>query len=92
MGLATGEIGAGVLADVASGLVAQPGLLPQFIYPPPHVGNGYGHQVAEVARCLREGLTESPYVPLDDTVGVLEALDDARRQLGVRYPADDEEG
>jgi predicted dehydrogenase len=58
---------------------------------PPQVGNGYGHQVAEVARCLREGLTESPYVPLDDTIGVLELLDDARRRLGVRYPADDED-
>ena len=29
-------------------------------------------------------------VPLDDTVGILEVLDDARRQLGVRYPADAE--
>jgi predicted dehydrogenase len=59
---------------------------------PAQQGNGYRYQVAEVARCLREGLTESPYVPLDDTIGVLEILDDARRQLGVRYPADDEEG
>jgi predicted dehydrogenase len=55
---------------------------------PPVVGNGYGYQVAEVARCLRGGLLESPYVPLDDTVGIMEMLDDARRQLGVRYPAD----
>jgi predicted dehydrogenase len=57
---------------------------------PAQVGNGYGYQVAEVARCLRAGLLESPYVPLDETVGILEMLDDARRQLGVRYPADDE--
>jgi predicted dehydrogenase len=62
----------------------------QVIDAPPPVGNGYGYQVAEVARCLRAGLLESPYVPLDDTVGVLEVLDDARRQLGVRYPADEE--
>jgi predicted dehydrogenase len=53
-------------------------------------GNGYGLQIAEVERCLRAGLTESPLVPLDETVGILEALDDARRQLGVRYPADEE--
>ncbi len=56
----------------------------------PVVGHGYGHQVAEVARCLRAGELESPLVPLDETVGVLELLDDARRQLGVRYPADAE--
>ena len=62
----------------------------QVVEAPAQVGNGYGHQVAEVARCLREGLTESPHVPLDDTIGVLEMLDDARARLGVRYPADDE--
>ncbi|MGI8679052.1 MAG: Gfo/Idh/MocA family protein [Jatrophihabitans sp.] len=57
----------------------------------PGHGNGYQHQVAEVARCLRAGELESPLVPLADTVGVLEILDDARRQLGVRYPADQED-
>jgi len=31
---------------------------------------------------------ESPRVPLDDTVGILETLDEARRQIGVRYSAD----
>jgi predicted dehydrogenase len=56
----------------------------------PVLGHGYTHQVAEVARCLRAGELESPLVPLDDTVGILEVLDDARRQLGVHYPADDE--
>jgi predicted dehydrogenase len=61
----------------------------QVIDAEPIVGNGYGFQVAEVARCLRAGELESPLVPLDDTVGILEVLDDARRQLGVRYPADD---
>lgn len=47
---------------------------------------GYEHQVEEVGRCLREGLTESPLLPLDDTVGVLEVLDTARIELGVQYP------
>ncbi len=52
-------------------------------------GNGYGPQVDEVERCLREGLTESPLVPLDDTLSILQIMDDARAQVGVRYPADD---
>lgn len=56
----------------------------------PVAGHGYGHEIAEVGRCLRAGEVESPLVPLDDTVGVLEVLDDARRQLGVRYPVDRE--
>ena len=54
------------------------------------VGGGYGIEVLEVARCLRAGDVESPLVPLDDTVAVLEVLDEARRQLGVRYAADEE--
>ncbi len=62
----------------------------QVIEAEPQVGNGYGFQIAEVARCLTAGLLESPHVPLDDTIGVLEVLDDARRRLGVRYPADEE--
>ncbi|GAB47250.1 Gfo/Idh/MocA family protein [Mobilicoccus pelagius] len=47
---------------------------------------GYVCQVEEVGRCLREGLLESPDMPLDDTIGVLEVLDRARAQLGVEYP------
>jgi predicted dehydrogenase len=51
-------------------------------------GGGFGHEVAEVARCLRAGELESPRLPLDDTIAVLEVLDEARSQLGVRYSAD----
>jgi predicted dehydrogenase len=57
---------------------------------PPVVGNGYTLEVAEVARCLRAGELESPLVPLDETVAIMEILDEARAQLGVRYAADDE--
>ncbi|MDQ1628281.1 MAG: hypothetical protein QOI54_2025 [Actinomycetota bacterium] len=55
---------------------------------PPVEGNGYRAEIEEVGRCLRAGELESPVVPLDDTVGILDVLDEARRQLGVRYPAD----
>jgi predicted dehydrogenase len=51
---------------------------------------GYALEVLEVERCLRAGETESPLVPLDETVAILEVLDEARRQLGVRYAADEE--
>ncbi|MEO5876232.1 MAG: Gfo/Idh/MocA family oxidoreductase, partial [Streptosporangiaceae bacterium] len=46
-------------------------------------GNGYGPQLAEVERCLRAGLLESPLVPQADTVAILQVLDAARAQLGV---------
>jgi len=51
-------------------------------------GHGYGSEIAEVERCLRAGLLESPLVPHADTIAVLELLDHARADLGVRYPSE----
>lgn len=52
----------------------------------PPAGNGYRAEIDEVSRCLRADLTESPLVPLDETVAIMETLDEVRAQLGVRYP------
>ena len=54
----------------------------------PVVGRGYGNEAAEVARCLREGLLESPLVPHAQTLAVMDTLDVLRRQCGIRYPDD----
>jgi predicted dehydrogenase len=50
--------------------------------------HGYGPEIAEVARCLRAGLTESPLIPAADTIAIMELLDGARAELGVRYPGE----
>jgi hypothetical protein len=47
------------------------------------------HQVIEAGRCLRQGLTESASMPLDETLAILETLDAIRERLGLRYPADE---
>lgn len=52
----------------------------------PRVENGFEYEVREVARCLREGLLESPVLPLDESVAIMETLDQARAQWGLRYP------
>lgn len=52
----------------------------------PYTGHGLAPQAAEVMRCRREGLTESPLVPLSATVAVLRTLDQVRSQVGIRYP------
>ncbi|MET8613988.1 Gfo/Idh/MocA family protein [Streptomyces misionensis] len=39
------------------------------------VGNGYGYQAEEVARRLRAGETESPVMPLDETLAIHGNLD-----------------
>jgi len=53
----------------------------------PQQGNGLRYQAAEVGRCLRAGLTESPLLPLAETLSIMEAMDEIRRQIGLRYPA-----
>jgi hypothetical protein len=50
----------------------------------PHAGNGYQFQAAEVVRCLRTGALESPVMPLDETIAVLEVMDAARAQWHPR--------
>jgi len=42
----------------------------------------------EVRKCLKEGLTESPLMPLDETVVIAEIMEDIRKQVGVVYPQD----
>jgi predicted dehydrogenase len=52
----------------------------------PVEGNGLRFQAAEVGRCLSEGLTESPLLPLDETVSILGTMDEIRAQIGLTYP------
>jgi predicted dehydrogenase len=44
-------------------------------------GHGYTYEATEVGRCLRAGLTESPLMPLDETVAILRTLDAVRAQI-----------
>lgn len=54
----------------------------------PPLGKGFAHEAIEVARCLQAGLAESPLMPLDETLSIMECLDEARRQIGLRYPCE----
>ncbi len=49
----------------------------------PAVGRGYSHQIAHVAQCLADGLSESPLVPLADTLVVQAVMQDVLEQIGV---------
>ncbi|TKV27483.1 Gfo/Idh/MocA family oxidoreductase [Arthrobacter sp. NamB2] len=51
-------------------------------------GNGFSYELREVTRCLQEGLTESPFMTPSESVRMMELLDEARRQMGLRYPSD----
>ncbi len=52
------------------------------------IGTGLANEALEVVRCLRNGETESPLVPLDDTVALMRQMDRIRGQVGVRYGGD----
>ena len=51
--------------------------------------HGLRHQAAEVHRCLRLGLQESPIMPLDESVQIMVTLDAIRAQIGLTYPGED---
>ena len=50
----------------------------------PIEGVGYGYEAAEVVRCLRTGATESPAMPLDETLHVMRIMDEAHAQWAAR--------
>ena len=73
-------------APVASWTEEQGAIEPVEIEPEGElIGVGYGNEIAEVGRCLREGLRESPLVPHEQTLTLLRQMDEVRRQIGVTY-------
>lgn len=54
----------------------------------PIAGNGYNYEAAEVMACLRAGRTESEIMPLDETLAIMEILDEIRAQWGLKYPGE----
>ena len=54
----------------------------------PDTAHGLHFQAAEVARRIAAGELESPLMSLDESVAIMQAMDDVRAQLGVRYPGE----
>jgi predicted dehydrogenase len=44
-------------------------------YEATHEGHGLWYEAEEAARCLRDGLLESPLMPLDESVEIMETMD-----------------
>ena len=49
---------------------------------------GYCFEAEEVGRCLEAGLTESPVMPLEESLAIMNLLDQVRAQWGLRYPGE----
>ncbi len=54
----------------------------------PIVGNALNYEAEEVMRCLNEGLKESPLMPLDESIQIMEVMDTIRKPWALRYPND----
>jgi len=50
-------------------------------FEPPHEGRGMLYEADEVARCLDEGLLESPAMPLDETIAIMRTMDEVLAQV-----------
>jgi predicted dehydrogenase len=57
-----------------------------FPYPTP--GIGYHYEAAHVQECLAQGLSESPLLPLDFSLHLMQQLDAVRQQINLRYPGE----
>lgn len=60
-------------------------------YSEPKLASGFEYEIAEASRCIREGLRESPVLPLDETVAIVDVMDQLRAIWGVRYPMEEEQ-
>ena len=54
----------------------------------PIVGNALNYEAEEVMRCLRAGLKESPLMPLDESIQIMEIMDNLRKPWGLVYSND----
>lgn len=54
----------------------------------PEAASGMAYEAAEFARLLTAGATESDLMPLDESVAIMETMDQMRAQVGVIYPGE----
>jgi predicted dehydrogenase len=55
----------------------------------PYGPSAYVHEAVAVMQALKEGRTEEPLMPLDETLSLARTMDTIRAQIGLRYPQDE---
>lgn len=55
----------------------------------PHQITGYEYEIIACRDALLKGLTECPEMPLDETLRVMQIMDEFRAAVGVHYPYDE---
>jgi len=54
----------------------------------PIICNALNYEAEEVMRCLKAGLKESPLMPLDESIQIMEIMDNIRKPWGLFYSND----
>jgi predicted dehydrogenase len=49
-------------------------------------GHGLREEAIEFVRCFRNGLKESPQLPLDETLSIVRTMQEIARQTGIEFP------
>ena len=52
----------------------------------PIPGNGFTYQIKECAQCIRSGLIESNLWSHQNSMDLMNIMDEIRNQVGLRYP------
>lgn len=52
----------------------------------PHRANGYCFEVEEVMDCVRQGKLQSHKMPWDESIAIMETMDELRSQWNLKYP------
>ncbi|THX59635.1 hypothetical protein D6D08_08885 [Aureobasidium pullulans] len=64
----------------------QPGRVDEFSCPFPAGGHGMYYEADEAARCVRDGLLESDVMPWEESILIMEVMDQIREQCNLQYP------
>jgi len=76
------EIDSDFYAPTTFRLITRSGEVTSFDFPT--VGRGLHYEASEVARCVREGLTESPLMPLDESIQIMATMEEVLTHLEPR--------
>ena len=57
-------------------------------YPNTYVGHGLREQAQYFSEMVQRGDRDSQLLPLDETIEIMESLDEIRRQIGLIYPSE----
>ena len=57
-------------------------------YPNTYVGHGLREQAQYFSELVQRGETDSKLLPLNETIEIMESLDEIRRQIGLIYPSE----